>query len=155
MTLPIELLANRSIYYYLKGILPSGVNVTDAYPISTSDQDPPLTFPTVSVDSRLITSRPFELGNNETLQERAWAVEVFASTSVQRDALSALIYHALESGILVYDYNAGFPPAVNPPELGILDVSDISIKPVYVFRDLVKDLYWRNSITFSTDYRPF
>ncbi len=155
MAIPIERLQNQSLFYYLKGVLPSGVNVTPAFPISQTDSDPVLTFPTVSVDSADLQGIPLELGNNETKQERFWAVEVFANTPVQRDDLSYLIFHALESGVIVYDYNAGFPPVSTPPEIGLLDVSDVKIRPVHVFRDLVKDLYWRNSITFSTEYRVF
>lgn len=155
MTLPVEILQTRSLYYYLKNVLPSGVNVTESYPISVTDQDPLLSFPTVSISVVDTSSKPIELGNNQTKQDRMWAIEVCASTPVQRDVLSFMVYHALESGVQVYDYNVGFPPMTNQPELGLLDVSDIVIKPVYVFKDLVKDLYWRNSITFSTDYRSF
>lgn len=155
MTLPIESLQSRSIYYYLKGLLPSTVNITLAFPISNTTSDPPLALPTVSVDTIDIQGLPLELGNNATRQKRMWAVEVFASTPVLRDDISYQIYHALESGITVYDYNEGFPPDVSPSELGFLDVSDITIRPVYVFRDLVKDLYWRNSIKFTTDYGSF
>lgn len=155
MTIPVERLQNQSVFYYLKGVLPSGITLTPAFPISQTESDPPLTLPTVSIDSPDLHGVPLELGNNETKQERLWAIEVFANTPIQRDDLSYLIYHALESGVIVKDYNFGFPPSYTPPEIGLLDVSDIRVKPVYVFRDLVKDLYWRNSITFSTEYRLF
>jgi hypothetical protein len=153
--IPNERLQDQSIYYWLKSIVPSGVNITDAFPTSVNSADPDLVLPTVSIDAARTQKGPLELGNYVQKQDRFWSIDVFAKNKTQRDDLAYLISNELEKNIPVFDYNEGFPPTFSPTQLGGLDVTNINLQPIYVFRDLVKTLYWRTKITFVTLYRSF
>lgn len=152
---PIQRLQDMSIYYWLVDTVPSTVNVVDAFPVSDVDQNPRLVLPTVSIDILDTSSEPFELGNKTPLWDRRWVIDVFANTKSMRDDLGYMILDALYCDITVSDYNEGFPPDDSPTELGTLLVTNIEMKPVYVFRELVEDLYWRASVTFFTKYNAF
>ena len=148
-------LQDMSIYYWLVDTVPSAVNVVDAFPVSDVDQNPRLVLPTVSIDTLPTSSGPFELGNKTPLWDRQWVIDIFANTKSMRDDLGYMILEALYCDIVVSDYNEGFPPDVTPTEVGALLVRDIEMQSVYVFRELVEDLYWRASVTFFTKYNAF
>lgn len=154
MTISNERLQDQSVFYWLKSFLPLSVNVVDGFPTNNNAIDPALILPTVSVESQSIKSFPFELGDNQSRHSRMWAIEVFAKTKTQRDELAYSIMNKLDSNIPVYDYNLGFPP-IDVPLIGALVTEEIVVKPIHVFRDLVKDMYWRSSVTFFTEYRSF
>ena len=140
-----------SIYYFLRDLMPSFVTVVDAFPDLQTMETPQLVLPTVSVDSLDITNVPFELGSLDHTR-RFWAVDVFAKTKSQRDDFTYTIFNELkDKNISVYDYEQGFPPTV-VPQIGYLEIDKIVAKPIYVFRDLVQDLYWRSRITFFTRF---
>lgn len=149
----IERIQDLSIYFWLRDMFPDFVNVVDAFPANNVSPDTPLVLPVVSIDSVKITSIPFELGNIE-INGRMWVIDVFGKNKSQRDDFTYKILNALKLNIPVYDYNQGFPPAVLPC-VGNLLVETIQARPVYVFQELVKDLYWRSSITFSTKYQSY
>jgi hypothetical protein len=153
--IPIERLQDQSFFFWLKSIVPSGVAIVDAFPTNLNSVDTPLTLPTVSIETSQMLGVPFELGNIYPLQDRLWSIDIFGSTKTQRDDLSYLIFNKLSENVPVFDYNEGFPPSTSPTQLGALDVSDIELKPIYVFKDLVRDLYWRSQIRFWTIYRSF
>jgi len=134
-----------SWYYWLVSTVPAIVNVSDGFP---PDE---LELPTVSITSLDITGTPFELGGYE-LDKQFWRVDVFAKNIAQRDELAYIIYKAMECGIPVYNYDEGFPPSVSPTRIGTLIVSKRVLKPIHVFQDLVKKLYWRSAITLFTYY---
>ena len=149
----LERLQDLSVYYWLKGQLPDFVQIVDAFPAQINQADTPLTLPVVSVDHINIRAVAFELGGLET-NEQMWAIDVFAKQKSQRDDFTYKLVNELKHGIPVYDYNQGFPPVVIDC-IGALITDNIQAKPVYVFRDLVKDLYWRSTITFSSRYQPY
>lgn len=153
--IPIERLQDQSCFYWLKSKVPSAVSVVDAFPTNVNSEDTPLMLPTVSIEASKLIGVPLELGNYIPNQERLWTIDVFTKNKTQRDDLSYLIFNELAKNIPIFDYNEGFPPNVSPTQLGALDVSDIEIEPIYVFKDLVKDLYWRTQIRFWTIYRSF
>lgn len=153
--IPIERLQDQSCFYWLKSTVPSGVFIVDAFPTNVNSTDTPLMLPTVSIEASRMLGVPFELGNYQPNEERLWTIDIFAKNKTQRDDLSYLIFNELSKNIPVFDYNEGFPPSISPTQLGALDVSDIETEPIYVFKDLVKDLYWRTQIRFWTIYRSF
>jgi len=137
-----------SIYYFLRdtvfGIY-EFVNVEDGFP----DKD--LELPTVTVEALDLTPYQFEMGNKVGRKDRLWNINVFATNKAQRDEFAYLIVDNLENGICVYDYDEGFPPPP-PTQLGRLDANGIRATPVIIFPELQEKLYWRISITFSTEY---
>jgi len=149
----VERLQDLSIYYWLRGKLPDFVTVVDAFPSQIDQVDTPLTLPVASIDHIRLNAVALELGGME-INDRMWAIDVFAKTKAQRDDFTYLLVNDLKLNVMVYDYNQGFPPVVVPC-LGGLIVSNIQARPVYVFRELVKDLYWRSSITFATRYQAY
>lgn len=141
-----------SIFYWIKSKLPSFVTVLDAFPNSANSDDPQLALPTVSIDSINLKGFPLELGSNERFL-RFWAIDIFTKNKSQRDDFAYLFSDSLlNESIPVYDYDQGFPPDVSPSQIGYLVPSEIDAKPVYVFRDLVQDLYWRSRLTFFTKF---
>lgn len=144
----IERKQDLSIYYWLEDQTPSTVNVKDGFPGSD------LTLPTVSITNLEIEGRPFELGGAEK-DYRFWRIDIFADNKVQRDRLAYDLYEQLECHIPVYDYDEGFPPSVDPTQIGTLMVKNRLLTPVRVFEELVEKLYWRTEITFSTYYEIY
>ncbi len=141
-----------SVYYYIKSLLPSFVTVVDAFPMSSNTDNPQLSLPTVSVDSQDMRGMPFELGSIEKF-ERFWAIDIFAENKSQRDDYAYTLSRRLISDTIpVYDYDQGFPPNVNPSQIGYLQIESVDAKPIYVFRELVQVLYWRTRITFITKF---
>lgn len=137
-------LEDLSVYYWLEDNLPSFVTVVDGFP------EDDLVLPTVAVEVKQVWGVPFELGGTEQTR-RFWTIDVFAQNKSQRDDFADLIFDKLEQNIPVYDYNEGFPPPT-PTQLGILKCFERKNSPVYVFKELVRDLYWRRSIVFMTEY---
>lgn len=73
----------------------------------------------------------FELGSNDATN-RSFLVQIFANNSVERDELSQLFYEYLrDNNIAIYNYNAGFPPDVTPTKVGILDIDNVGLTPVF------------------------
>ena len=132
-----------SIYYWLVGLMPTWVNVVDGFPLE--DFEPP----TVSIEMMPTKGMPYELGGAEQLHQ-FWRIDVFGKNKTQRDEYAGLIFDELENNIPVYDYDEGFPPTVSPTQLGVLKCWDRQDVPVYTFKELVRELYWRRSITFWT-----
>jgi hypothetical protein len=147
MTMQLKTLQNRSMYYWLVGVLTSySVNVEDAFP----DED--LELPTVSVEGATTVGTPAEMGNPVRERVRYWNIDIFAVNKDQQDALEQIILDALDLGIIVYDYNEGFPPS-SPSIIGSLSpIGEVVASPVRVFPDLVEKLYWRTRLTFATEY---
>lgn len=133
-----------SIYYWLVDQVPSAITVVDGFPKAE------LVLPTVSITSLDLTAMPFELGGND-LNHDMWRIDVFAKNVAQRDELAYLLFEALQCNIPVYDYAVGFPPTTIP-RIGLLVVERRTLRPIYVFEDLVDKLYWRTSITFFSHY---
>lgn len=147
----LERIIDLSIYYYLKNLFPSFVIVVDGFPGSETSADPKLILPTVSIDALDMVPIPFELGSQDRTL-RFWAIDVFAKNKSQRDDFTYTVYNQIkDNNILVYNYDLGFPPTT-VPQIGYLVIENITAKPIYVFKDLIQDLYWRSRITFFTKY---
>jgi hypothetical protein len=139
-----------SVYYWLQSFLNPMVKVVDAFPVEN------LVLPSVSIETDVINGFFLELGSGKQEQIRTWTVDVFALNKTQRDEIGYLIYNELDNKIPVYDYDEGFPPAVNSQtQLGILDMLEKKLKTIRVYPELVDTLYYRCEITFSTLYRSF
>ena len=137
-----------SIYYWIKSLFVahSFVSVEDGYP------DKPLVNPTISIDAMDFDIVPFELGSRVGQRRLPWAIDIFASNKAQRDEFTYLIMDALENGIPVYDYDAGFPPPT-PTQIGTLEPSDIEVRVIMSFPGGTQEkLFWRRSILFMTTY---
>jgi len=136
-------------YYWLQNLFSSipEITVVDGYPIGD------LTLPTVSVEAETIRSAPLEMGNSDMIFPRLWDINVFGSTKTQRDSMAYTVINNLKSGIDVYDYDLGFPPAV-VPKIGHLSViqDSITATPVRIHPELVEKLYYRMSVRFILDY---
>lgn len=131
-----------SVYYFLKSILPTSINLEDGFPEKL------LTLPTVSFETRDLVARKFEMGNHKRITPRSWYIDVFAQNKSQRDELVYKIVSALEDDIPVYDYDVGFPPET-VPQIGCLEVDDINAQWVRVMPQLVDKMYYRAQIYFS------
>ncbi len=133
-----------SIYYWLIETLPDFVTVVDGFP------DSDLVLPTASIEHIEIVGKPFELGGLDK-DHRIWRIDVFGENKSQRDDYAYKIYSEMEGNIPVYDYDEGFPPPT-PTRIGALKCYDRKVKPIKVFEDLVRKLYWRSAINFWTEY---
>lgn len=151
MTIQLERIQDLSIFYDLRNLLPTFITIVDGFPGSETSVDPKLVLPTVSIDSLDLSPVPFELGSLDKTK-RFWAIDVFAKNKSQRDDFTYTIFNHLKDSVIpVYNYDLGFPPII-VPQIGYLISENINAKPIYVFKDLVQDLYWRSRITFFTKY---
>lgn len=123
------------------------VRVVDGYP------DEELVNPTVAVDSRTIKPVNLQLGSAYDHIYRLWVLDVYALNKSQRDDITYRLMHSLtEANIPVYNYDEGFPPAVTPSQIGVLEVDSINIEIIQVMPQLVNQMYYRSVITFTADY---
>jgi hypothetical protein len=143
----IERKKDLSIYYYIKDLFVANptINVVDGFPVSN------LVLPTVSIEASDINLEPFELGNEEELFIRIWYIDVFGKNKTQRDDLLYKVLRALQYKIPVYDYDMGFPPDVTPSRVGALRPRKIRSKTLKVMPELVDTLYYRASVSFTTE----
>jgi hypothetical protein len=149
MPLELEREQDLSVVFWLKDLFGSTVNIVDAFPTGE------LITPTVAVETNTIQANPFELGNRKKIKIRSWYLDIFAKTKSQRDDIAYKILNALEESIPVYDYDMGFPPDVRPDQIGCMLPDSIQLQVVKVMPELVSTLYYRATITFTTDYSPF
>lgn len=146
----LERKQDLSIYYWLDGLFSSysSVTVNDGYP------DGDLVLPAVVVEGQPIVLNPLEMGNRTSKRLRLWSIDVYATNKAMRDEFTSYILDNIEDGIIVYDYDEGFPPDVSPSQLSTLRPIEIRVDPIRVFPDLVEKLYWRTRINFMTEYKP-
>lgn len=98
-----------------------------------------------------ITGLQGELGNRKTVKERVWYIDVFAKNKAQRDEFAYKIYNDLDDGIVIYNYNEGFPEqGASPSKLGSLIAIERKIQNVKILPELVDELYYRAVIIFTT-----
>lgn len=147
MNMSLERKQDLSIYYWLDDLFSPYDNVTvvDGYPVDG------LVLPTVVAEDGVISTRPSELGNRSDLRERIWNIYVYAKNKTQRTDFSSFIHENLESGIIVYDYDQGFPPTV-VPQIGVINPQGTLITPMRAFPELTELLYWKAAITFYDTY---
>lgn len=143
MTIAQPRLEDLSVYYWLQDLMPDFVTVEDGFP--QGEFEPP----TVSVEQGETEGIPYQLGGLER-DQRLWRIDVFGKNKSQRDDFAYKIYQEAEYNIPVYDYNEGFPPDTTPTQIGVLKCYDRKSRPIYTFKELVRELYWRRSITFWT-----
>jgi hypothetical protein len=114
-----------------------------------------LEVPCVSIEAKRIDTSDFELGNRSRVQIRSWYLDIFAKNKSQRDELGYLLLNSLEECIPVYDYDEGFPPDIMPTELGCLNVESLKLDIIRVMPQLVGDLYYRATVSFTAIYNQF
>jgi hypothetical protein len=114
-----------------------------------------LEVPCVSIEAKRIDTSDFELGNRNRVQIRSWYLDIFAKNKSQRDELGYLLLNSLEECIPVYDYDEGFPPDITPTELGCLNVESLKLDIIRVMPQLVGDLYYRATVSFTAIYNQF
>lgn len=147
----LESLQNKSMYYWLKGILAPYpiVNVTDDYP----DQE--LQLPTVVIQGEDVALFEFEQGSRRRIGKYLWVIDIYASNKSQRDELASKIIRNIDTyGYMdVYDYNEGFPPATSPTKLGNMSIiGEVRVSKIKSLPSLMEKLYWRTAIRFYTEY---
>jgi len=138
-----------SIYYFVVDLfadISDILTVVDGYPMEG------FTLPTLAVEAKTINTAKWEIGNRTRVQFRVWYIDVFAKNKSQRDELGYRLLNGLEACIPVYDYDEGFPPDVDPTELGCLEVEDLKLEIIPVHPELVDSLYYRASVIFVATY---
>lgn len=118
------------------------VNIVSEFPESN------LTIPTIAVSIGKATIEQFELGNRDGRRIRQYHIDVFTSSMVQRNEFGYLILDSLKNGIVVYNYNEGFPPEVSPSVAEHLQVVSRHFIPVKIQPELVEKLYYRATVSF-------
>ena len=138
----LERKESLSLVYLIKDLFSgtSYVNVVDEFP---EDQ---LTLPTIAIDIDTIELVPFEIGNREGRRIRRWFIDIFANTKSQRDEIGYKILNELKNGIVVYNYDEGFPPDVTPSIESHLGIVSRRMKVIKVFSELVEKMYYRATI---------
>jgi len=149
----IERLQDLSLYYFIVNLFSAtpSITVVDGYPVGD------LVLPSIAVESDDIRTYSIEMGNRFFKDQRLWSIDVFGMNKTQRDSMAYRIKNSVPSGVPVYDYNQGFPPAITPTIIGGLTIvpESIVLTPVRVFPELVEKLYWRSRVRFITEYDSF
>lgn len=143
----LERLEDLSVYYFLKDAFSDApyINIVDGYP------DSGLVTPTISVEAGRIDIDWFELGNRNGIRVRHFFIDIFAETKSQRDDIGYRLLDLLQKGIVVYNYNEGFPPNVSPSSMGTLVVLSLKFDPYAVSADVSKTLRYRATIEFTAE----
>jgi len=144
-----------SFVYWLRDLLDPSVKVVDSYP--TDDSGVPLvemTLPTVSVEQSIFLE-PFQLGGDLQTKFNI-VIDVYAKTKTQRDDIVySITGHLAGYNVPVYDYDAGFPPDVNPTQIGaFVPIGDISVIHSRLIAEDNKVLHWRSIIDFQGYFTP-
>lgn len=149
MGMSLERKQDLSIYYWLTNLFTSypQVTIVDGYP------EDDLVLPTISIENGEVVPNDYELGNRYPLRQRYWTIVIYAKNKAQREDFSSFIHNNLENGIIVYDYDQGFPPTV-VPQYGdrVITPQYIVVTPVRIFPDLTELLYWKAVINFYDIY---
>lgn len=140
----IEKKEDLSLYYWIKDLFSDTpfVTIKDEFP------ETELVIPTVSIDVGSVRIEQFELGNREGLRVRKWFVDIFAKNKTQREDFGYRILNALKDGIIVYNYDEGFPPNISPSKIGHLNVLSRSYDPMQISPDFSDKLYYRATVAF-------
>jgi hypothetical protein len=144
----IERKQDMSVITWLKTLFVAApfVAIRDGFP------EEELTLPTIAVETDTLELTPFELGDRNRLESRAWYVDIFAANKAQRDEFGYKIMHELENPIPVYDYDEGFPVGSNPTQIGTLLPQMIQMRIIKVLPELTEALYYRSAVIFTTEY---
>lgn len=134
-----------SVFYWLKDkfLDTPYVNIVDEFPTTL------LSLPTISVDTDMIETSSFEMGNRIRQKIRFYSFDIFANNKTQRNEFAYRLLNELENPIPVYDYDEGFPPDVSPTQLGCLVPDEIRVEILPVFPELVDKLYYRATVTLT------
>jgi len=151
MTMLVERLQDISVVNYIKEIVPDSVKVVDGFP------EKPITekdIPIIAVENRTAEFNRLELGTNVSIVTRGWIIYVYAKNKTQRDHLAYLVGGNLfKNKVPVYDYNQGFPPDVDPDQIGCLEPKRVSIKIPQIDPSQVSMLYRIADIYYSATYK--
>ncbi len=138
----LERKEDLSIFYFLQGLFTDTpyIKIVDSFP----EED--LVLPTISVDATAIDLLDFELGNRDGRRLRKWNIDIFANTKSQRDEIGYKILNELKNGIIVYNYDEGFPPSVTPSQESHMDVISRRMTIMKVFPEFTEKMYYRATI---------
>ena len=140
-----------SMYYHIKNYIDARVGagvVTTVldYP-NMVEMGNQLVPPVVAIVCSEVNEFDAELGNLAP-KTVGWFIEVYTLDTGQRADLLSIVWEALNEGITVYDYDAGF---TSPPSLGTMVPRDRNSRSTPFFESLNEVLYWRAVLSFSTD----
>lgn len=140
-------LEDLSVIHFIKTLFQdfAFITIVDEFPKSI------MNVPTISVVNGRLNEREFELGNTDTIRIRRWFVDIFALNKSQRDDFAYKVLMELKTkGIIVYDYNEGFPPDASPTAVNHLSVINRFYEPIDVIPQLNEKLYFRGQLIFVT-----
>lgn len=139
----LEKKEDLSFYYFVQNSFSAypDIKIVYGFPKDT------LTLPSISVYSKKLTLQNFELGNRSGLRLRRYIIDIFANTDTQRDEFGYKILNELDNGVLVYDYDVGFPPSVTPPVIEHLNMESRTMDIIDIRPELVDKLYYRATLT--------
>lgn len=139
----LERKEDLSVYFLVKTLFRSNpeIKIVDGFP------DEALTIPSVAVDNDVLALEDFELGNREGRRTRTWYIDVFAKNKTQRDDFCYRILNGFKNGIVVYDYDEGFPDDSSPSKIGHLGVIMRRMRPLKINPKLVDKMYYRATVT--------
>lgn len=140
-------LEDLSLYFFISDLFQSYgfITITDEFPKQI------LQVPTLSVVNGKLIEEQFELGNRDAgLRTRRWFIDVFAVNKSQRDDFAYKILDSTDNGIIVYNYNEGFPPNASPSRVNHLSVVKKSYEPLDVLPSSNEKLYYRGQIILVT-----
>ena len=150
-----------SVYFFIKFLDIDGTplgdiaNIVDGYPYNEIEESK-LVLPTVSIEATMTSDEGAgELG--ASWFRRAWAIDIFAQTDVQRDDLADRIFQALDVAIPIKDYSGGYNLTTGKSKAGVdlriieyVNPENRTIRPTYAFNLYAKIKYWRATVTFET-----
>jgi hypothetical protein len=148
MTSPLIIyrLEDLSMFFFIKNMFQdvSFIDIQDSFPEKILD------VPTISIDAGKLKEELFEIGNRDKVRIRTWYIDIFAKNRSQRDDFGYRILDQSKNGIIVYDYNEGFPPDIAPSRIEHMQVLSDSYEPIPVMLDEQEKLYFRGQVILVT-----
>jgi len=142
-----EHLENMSLVYWLRQKFGGTFddNIMEGFP------ETDLVVPSIAVEWDYAEGYELELGNKKMEKQRHWYIDVFAVTRAQRDDFAFKIFNDLDEGIVIYNYNQGFPPTV-VPSIGTMIPLTKRVQNTRVLPELTDKLYYRATVSFVAIY---
>ncbi len=140
-------LEDLSMNYFVKDLFSTypSITIVNEFPKQI------LSVPTISVVNGKLIEEEFEIGNRDPgLRTRRWFIDIFGSNVSQRDDFAYSILNASKNGVVVYDYNEGFPPSVSPTVINHLSIKSRSYEPLDIIPQENEKLYFRGQIILIT-----
>jgi hypothetical protein len=142
-----EHLENMSLVYWLRGKFGGTFddNIMEGFPVTD------LVVPSIAVEWDYAEGYELEIGNRKMEKQRFWYIDVFAVSRAQRDDFAFKIFNDIDEGIVIYNYNQGFPPTV-VPSIGTMIPISKRVQNTQVLPELTDKLYYRATVSFVAVY---